>query len=91
MSIFSRENPSPRYAELLGYYKEMHEKGAVDQGLSPEQTFDGRSLPPHAGPIQNIIHVLGSRTILDYGAGKGKQYDQHELGRSSNFGAIWYL
>ena len=75
MSIFSRENPSPRHAELLGYYKEMHEKGAFDQGLSPDQTFDGRSMPAHAGNIRSIINVLGSQSILDYGAGKGKQYE----------------
>ena len=74
MSGFSRENPSPRYVELLAYYKEMHEAGIVDQGLPPEKTFDGSSLHFHAGQIRNIIGVLGSRTILDYGAGKGKQY-----------------
>ncbi len=74
MTQFSRDNPSPRYTELLGYYREMHEKGAVEQNIPPEKTFDGRSLPKHAGNIQQIINFLGARTILDYGAGKGFQY-----------------
>jgi len=75
MATYSRQNPSLRYVELLGYYREMHEKGAVDQNIPPEQTFDGRSLPAHASNIQSIINVLGSRTILDYGSGKGRQYE----------------
>ncbi|MBT6095178.1 MAG: class I SAM-dependent methyltransferase [Rhodospirillaceae bacterium] len=75
MTPYSRENPSPRYRELLGYYQEMHEKGAVSQNIPPEKTFDGRSLPKHASNIQQIINILGSRTILDYGSGKGNQYN----------------
>ncbi len=74
MTQYSRDNPSPRYLELLGYYQEMHEKGAVTQNIPPEETFDGRSLPKHASNIQQIINILGSRTILDYGSGKGNQY-----------------
>lgn len=79
MTSYSRENPSPRYIELLGYYREMHEKGAVAQNIPAEETFDGRSLPKHAANIQSIINVLGSRTILDYGSGKGKQYEPMEI------------
>jgi len=74
MNDYSRDNPSPRYVELLGYYREMHENGARDQNIPAEKTFDGRSLPKHAGNIQQIINVLGARTILDYGSGKGSQY-----------------
>ena len=75
MAEFSRQNPSLRYLELLGYYKTMHVEGATAQGIPPEQTFDGRSMPQHAARIRNIINVLGSKTILDYGSGKGKQYE----------------
>ena len=74
MAQYSRENPSLRYIELLGYYRDMHRNGAVDQNIPPEETFDGRSLPKHAPHIQSILNVLGSRTILDYGSGKGNQY-----------------
>lgn len=79
MPEFSRDNPSARYVELLKYYKEMHENGAVDQGIPPEETFDGRSLAKHANNIQSIINILGSETILDYGSGKGKWYEPIEI------------
>ncbi len=74
MTEFSRDNPSPRYQELLGYYREMHEHGAVAQNIPAAETFDGRSLTKHASNIQSIINILGSKTILDYGSGKGRQY-----------------
>lgn len=74
MTAFTRQNPSPRYIELLTYYREMHQHGAVAQNVPPENTFDGRSMPPHAEHIRTVISVLGSQTILDYGSGKGKQY-----------------
>ena len=75
MTEYSRENPSRRYVELLGYYREMHEKGAEDQNIPPEKTFDGQSLPKHAGTIGSIIATYNSKTILDYGSGKGAQYE----------------
>jgi len=74
MTQYSRDSPSLRYRELLGYYREMHVHGAVEQNIPPEETFDGRSLPKHAAHIQTVLNVLGSRTILDYGSGKGSQY-----------------
>jgi len=76
MTTYSRENPSPRYQELLALYREMHDHGIPDEGKSAEQTFDGRSFPQHASNIHLIIGVLGSKTLLDYGAGKGKQYEK---------------
>lgn len=79
MTAYSRENPSPRYKELLGFYRDMHEHGAAAQNVPASDTFDGRSLPKHAPNIQSIIGILGSRTILDYGSGKGKQYEPMEI------------
>ena len=75
MTEYSRENPSRRYVELLGYYRTMHEKGAEDQNLPPENTFNGQSLGKHAGTIGSIIATYNSKTILDYGSGKGAQYE----------------
>jgi hypothetical protein len=75
MSAFSRDNPSPRYKQLLGYYREMHEHGAVAQNIPAEETFDGRSLLGHATIIRDLIRSLSAHTILDYGSGKGRQYD----------------
>jgi hypothetical protein len=52
----------------------MHRDGAVHQGLPPDQTFPGLSLPPQAGHIKRLIDLTGAKTILDYGSGKGQQY-----------------
>lgn len=71
---YTRANPSPRYRELLGFYEHMHRHGDPEAGLDPEDTFDGRSLPPQAPKIAHIISRTGARTLLDYGSGKGKQY-----------------
>jgi hypothetical protein len=74
MSAFSRDNPSPRYRELLGYYREMHEKGSEGSGLDAHDTFSGTTLNYHVDDLHAIITILGSKTILDYGAGKGSLY-----------------
>jgi len=71
---YSRQNPSPRYEELLTLYRQMHSEGVPDGNLSPDQTFPGKSLNNHVARIGQIITVLGSETILDYGSGKGRQY-----------------
>jgi hypothetical protein len=72
---FSRASPSPRYVELQRLYRAMHEQGERFLGLPPEDTFPGSSLPPQAGRIKRLIERTGALTILDYGSGKGKQYD----------------
>lgn len=71
---YSRAHPSPRYRELLALYGRMHLEGETTLGLPPEQTFPGSSLAPHIARIKAWIERTGSRTILDYGAGKGLQY-----------------
>lgn len=79
MIEYSRVNPSPRYQELLGLYKQMHTEGAESVNLPPEKTFPGLSLKNHVVRIGMIIEILGSETILDYGSGKGKQYGPVEI------------
>lgn len=71
---YTRETPSPRYRALLSLYQEMHEKGDVAGNLPPEETFAGSSLAPHVVAIRSLIQRFGSRTLLDYGAGKGRGY-----------------
>lgn len=71
---YSRANPSPRYKDLLGQYHCMHTEGEKFLGLPPERTFPGQSLFAQAGRIKDMILRHGARTILDYGAGKGMQY-----------------
>ena len=72
--LYSRDNPSPRFRELLEQYQSMHRDGDVRRGTPAEQTFDGKSLPRQAPRIRKLIGRTGARTILDYGSGKGRQY-----------------
>ena len=39
------------------------------------KTYSGKFLRPHAPVIRELIDTFGIRSILDYGAGKGAQYD----------------
>ena len=73
---YNRERPSPRYFELEAQYRQMHTEGATEQGLAPEDTFDGRSLGPHIQAIRKLTLEHGAKTLLDYGSGKGRLYQQ---------------
>jgi len=73
--MYSRENPSPRYRELTQLYRQMHAEGEQFLKIPPEQTFPGLSLPSQAGRIKRLVSATGSANILDYGSGKGMQYD----------------
>lgn len=63
---YSRENPSPRYRELLALYQQMHDM--------PDM-FAGISLPRQADRIRRMVEDTKSSSILDYGSGKGKPYE----------------
>lgn len=76
---FSREHPSPRYREMAELYRRLHREGEKRLGLAPEETYPGVSLLPHITRIKELIDGTGARTILDYGCGKGMQYEPHRL------------
>lgn len=76
---FSREHPSPRYQALLAQYQQLHREGERARGIPPEEKYKGISLPRHAGTIKELIDRHAARTILDYGSGKGKQYEQYAV------------
>jgi len=78
MSRYSRQNPSPRYKELLALYRQMHTEGERFLNIPPEKVFPGTSLPFHLAPIQKLIQRYNAKSILDYGSGKGTQY-QYEV------------
>jgi len=77
--IYTREHPSPRYLELQKMYRVMHEKGETFLGIPADQTFPGKSLLPQAGRVKRLIEATSALTVLDYGSGKGKQYEPTTL------------
>jgi hypothetical protein len=79
---YSRENPSPRFRELLGFYARMHSEGDQTIDIPAEEMFDGRSLSTHISTIRSLLKRFGARTLLDYGAGKAKHYDKTEFALS---------
>ena len=76
---FSRDNPSPRYRELAALYARMHLEGETRLGIPAAHTFPGSSLAPHIERIKAMIEATNSKTILDYGAGKGLQYRPQKI------------
>lgn len=76
---YSRETPSPRYQELLALYRTMHLEGERFLDIPPEDTFPGASLPPQVSRIKRLIDATGATSILDYGSGKGRQYDMRDI------------
>ena len=73
-TVYSRENPSPRYRELVGMYRKMHCEGIPDLGMTPAKVFTGKSLVPHLPLIRQLVAQHGAISLLDYGAGKGILY-----------------
>lgn len=60
-------------------YRDMHEHGERFLGIAANDTFDGRSLAPQAARIKKLVERTGASTVLDYGSGKGTQYDPKPL------------
>jgi hypothetical protein len=56
-------------------YRQLHLHGDPLAARLAEHTFDGRSLRPQAPRIKHLIERSGARRILDYGSGKGVQYE----------------
>lgn len=76
---FTRNRPSPRYSELLAQYRQLHTQGERRMNLPAEKTYNGASLPRHAGRIKSLIDSHSARTVLDYGSGKGHQYHPMQI------------
>lgn len=79
MPGFSRQNPSPDYEALIALYRDLHLGGDRSRGTPAEKTFAGISLLPFVQEIEEAVDRFGARTILDYGSGKGKQYEPQGL------------
>jgi hypothetical protein len=81
--MYTRENPSPEYREMVEMYSTLHEQGAkterADEKKSASETFSGKMLMEHAPSIGEMIARTGSQTLLDYGAGKGQAYQAKDI------------
>lgn len=75
-TLFNEQSPSSRYQELLGFYETMHAQGRPDTGHNAKQTFSGVSLSDHIHPVAHVIKQSNAKTVLDFGSGKGKLYQQ---------------
>lgn len=84
--MLSRQNPSPRYVELLESYRQMHENGyqqnlgnGTKRKIAAERAFSGDQLPKHIPTITQLIEQSGANSIIDYGSGKGSHYGRVEI------------
>jgi hypothetical protein len=72
--MHTRQNPSERYIVLLKQYKHMH-----NDSYTKKRPFLGRSLRWHIDRIADIIKETESKTILDYGSGRGILYEDGSI------------
>ncbi len=72
---YTRQSPSPRYRYLSEQYRLLHARGDPRIGIATHQMFSGHSLFNWVARIRALIITTKSTTLLDYGSGKGQQYD----------------
>ena len=75
--MYSRENPSEEYKELVGEYTNLHENG--NEKIPAHKMFNGISLIYYIPDLMDVIlNKEKAKSILDYGCGKGKLYSSTE-------------
>ena len=72
--MYSRENPSQDYKELVTEYQMLHTKG--NDIVSGEEIFNGISLFYYLNEVEMIINKERCISILDYGCGKALLYSK---------------
>ncbi len=82
--MYTRDNPSPEYREMVEMYSTLHLEGAETEKWkeakrSPAQTFSGKMLMENAPSIRDLVARTGSRSLLDYGCGKGEAYQAKDI------------
>lgn len=92
--IHARSHPSARYIELLHFYHAMHQEGfmRVDSErptyAAAQEAFVGREVCDYAASIRALLRLTRSRTVLDYGAGKGNQYRLRVAANGNIYGGL---
>ena len=72
---YSRKNPSKTYIDNLELYKDMHKSGYYIQS-GKKIAYAGQSILPFVKIIKNIIVANQCQSLLDYGCGKARLYDE---------------
>lgn len=92
---YTRHSPSPRYRYLSEQYRQLHAAGDPRIGIPTDEMFSGHSLFPWLVRIRELVRLTGAKTVLDYGSGKGQQYDpldragRERLGGADSVIAYW--
>src|SRR5689334_7699226 len=72
---YCKENPSQTYRDLLAQHALVHAQMKDGAPLAPGVAFSGLSLFEQATRVKRLVAMTGARTIIDYGCGKGLQYE----------------
>ena len=104
MNNYSRANPSGSYLKNIKYYKHMHKHGFQStfkkkrimkiQEKVKEEAYEGTSTLPYVEIIKNIITFYQCKSLLDYGCGKAKLYNEAfktNKGSYTNLKDYWNL
>lgn len=81
IKYYCREKPSERYVSHLKDYKKMHAEGYERKNgdqvtqVKGEDTYPGEQLLKFRLAIKELVEKTNAKTILDYGCGKGQQYE----------------
>ena len=73
-SEYTRHNPSSIYLSLIGMYNELHTNGDLNSEKDSREVYPGKSIVPWISTIKELITSTDSQNLLDYGCGKGLQY-----------------
>ena len=65
---------SKEYIDLIKIYKKLHKYGTSLE--KPKDTFDGKSLRDHVIAIKQLIDKYNCKSIIDFGCGKAKLYNE---------------
>ena len=83
---YTRHSPSPRYLHLAEQYRTMHAEGDASAGIPTEEMFSGHFLMNWVVRIRELVAQTGAQTLLDYGSGKGQQYDMLDAKSAQSLG-----